>query len=299
MTTRREVIVGGLATAACAVMSPVQAQSGTNGVDLSQVPGSVLLVPQSDNSFLQLLDQHFPKLSSNRHFLKIQKSAALVVNNDSRAVSGYQLRWRNAKAGEVPDSYKRRFLNRPSVELKARQMTGQVPLLTSGDVALVTPLFSWTKEAYQAKSSMRRFGKRRFLRYQARSPRGYGYAVRAQTADSGSVALAAVAFSDNVVGKKRRSFARVIRNMRNAEHDQALAVFNGVVSCQTGYPLALTQGAPLGTSSSTARRAGSVRRYEKASKRFAARLRYAYNSAPDHAQSVILFVKSASRSTIG
>jgi len=306
MTTRRDVIIGGLAaavsvSAATGAPSVAANPSGTNvnSANRSGDLASVRLVRQSDSSFLQLMSQYFPGLAANRHFLKISRSAALIFNDDSQALYGYRLLWSSTKAGGASHSYRRRFVNRPTKRLQARQVSAQVPLLGSGDAALVTPFFTWTSQHYRSKSSRNTFSKKRLRRYRTHFPRADGFSHKAKKADSVSMSLEAVAFSTVVVGQKSTSFATRIRNFRNAEHDQALAIYKGIAASSdpTGTA-AFKQNLFRGTLSSSAVKSTKSPSYAKSRRRFAKRMERLLNADPFKAHTVLLQVKSTPRLTL-
>ena len=306
MKTRREAIKAGMAATVFVTAALQAPRSKSAGISTAQTAGgSVSVIAPADVTFARLLDQHFPLLGLNPNFAQIGRTAVLVANSSSQAVYGYRVKWTNVKAGEPPDHYKRRFVSRPTVQLLARQKTAQVQLLGTGEIALVTPFFSWTSDYFQAESSRANFTAGRLRSYQGRYGHAYGFSKRALNADSVSVSLEAVAFSDVVVGPRSVSFAGYINSLRNGEHDQALAISQALQaqsspdSIQPGSPefhriLFADTLSSLGIAST---KTWTARSYAKSRKRFAERMRHLSNVDSSQAQSVLMQVKSAPRSS--
>jgi hypothetical protein len=306
MKTRREAIKAAMAATAF-VTTAWQAPPSRAAVSGAAQPGagSVSVIAPDDATFAQLLDQNFPLLSQNPNFAQIGHTAVLVTNSGSRAVYGYRVKWTSVKAGEPPDQYKRRFVSRPTIQLLARQNTAQVQLLGAGETALVTRFFSWTSQYFQAQASRANFTAGRLRSYQGRNGLAYGFSKRAKNADSVSVALEAVAFPDVVVGPRKDSFARYINSLRNAEHDQALAISQAFqaqsssASIQPESPefhriLFAQTLSSLGIASTPT---WTARSYAKSKKRFAERMRHLFNVDSSKAQSVLTQVQSVPRSS--
>jgi hypothetical protein len=298
MTTRRDLIVGGFVTAlyastvaAADALTPEAAGASVTSANAIQGTSTVMLISHSHRSFRPLLDQYFPKLSAKRHFAKISRNAALIVNNDSRPIYGYRVKWTSVKGGNTSGQYRRRFVNRPTKRLVTRQMTAQVPLLAPGDVALTTPFFTWSSGYFKAQASRGRFSAKRLRRYQRTFPLADGFMTRARRADSTTPSVDAVAFSNAVIGPKHQSFAKLMRITRAAEHDQALAIL-GNIQTNGVKPDAAFQDIPSpgAAGSNTLKAAPS---YNRARKRFALRMWRLLRLDPARAQSVLLQVKAA------
>lgn len=304
MTNRRTFLIGGLGATFCAYESTQAsgnlisaAAHGLASSSNAKVPLSVHVVPHSNKLFRAILDYYFPKLARHRRFRKLSRCAVLIMNNDPRDIYGYSVEWQNFKAGEVPDLYQRRFVNRPTLQLRARQITAQVPVLKAGSVALVTPYFTWTAESFAARPSRVRFGKRRLRRYQGHFPRAHGFTKRAKTADSVTVSVEALAFKDSVVGVRRQSFASFIRNSRNGERDQARAIYRGIQKSGDSTE-AFRKSLFAGTLDSNTIGALKSPSYAKSRRRFAERMRHLLNTDAAQAQKILIQVASLRRSNI-
>jgi hypothetical protein len=298
MTTRRRVILGGLATA-CFGSTMARALAGeTTGdpvaspMDAPQIPASVRLVLQSDPDFSQLLQAHFPSLATNRRFLRMSRTAVLILNNDSRPIYALKVGWLNYKASDPTDRYNRTFVNRPTLQLKTRQVTAQVPVLNPEDIAVVTPYFSWSTQFLAINGQKNSLSKRRVSRYRHRFPRGRGFVARAQIADSVTAKIKAVVFPDEVAGRKGVKLGDLLRVLRAGESDQAQSIYQGI---ETSGGKGLADLEVFRSNLFNGIGSTKWRHYEQSRKRWARRMSHLLNVNVEEAWSVLAEVRSISR----
>jgi hypothetical protein len=197
------------------------------------------------------------------------------------------------------DEYRRFYFYKPTIQLKSRQMSAQRPLVHSNEAVLLTPMFSWSSDVFHSNRWMQKFTAKRLRKYAHAYPRGYGFSVRNGAADQIYVSVEAVAFQNIVVGVRKKKFARVLRNRRNAEHDQAVAIYRSAQSSSDpGSADALIRNVFVGTRSQTEVKDSRVKAYFSARHRFAERMSHLANVSPPRARFVLNLVRSASRSTI-
>jgi hypothetical protein len=235
MTSRRAFIH-------VAIISTLAANSSTAFAAVDQLSAAVTslrILSNNDASFKAILDRDFPGLTSSRRFQKLLRHTALLINSTAQPVYGYTVRWQTVRSGAVKEEYRRRFLRRPSVALKARASTASVPFLLPGESAVVTPVATFTSSDYsrrfankvgRAGKNLTPLGPRKWNSIKERYPVGFGLVERTLTTDTVTVSLDAVVFRNSVAGPKKESTSRALRYHQNAEIDEAKRLYSSSVS---------------------------------------------------------------------
>lgn len=302
LSRRRFIINSGTLAIATALPSSLIFNSVAKAAAGSPLPQ--MLVP-SDPMFNGAMDTLFPQLRTQSRFKRLLPHSALITNIEDQPVYGYTVQWQGINADGTPETYHRRFLRRPSVQLLNRQTTGADYFLLPGQTALVTPLFILPATVYEEKFFSifnTGLGRAKLRKYPHKYPLANAFTLR-NTGETSliRVSLASIVYANSISGSGRLRTQTVIsyRNQRNAERDQAVSLLRRSTVYGDVDKSALLKNIDLAIDKHSRRALKKHKNYELARVQFANKVRHlASISTIDRVQSVLQKVSALPKTTI-
>jgi hypothetical protein len=171
--------------------------------------------------FDSTLSESFPGLTGLNGAALLLRSALIITNTSASPIQAYGLSWKYVANNQEIATFSRAFMLNPDQLTRSSLHTGQKPLLTPGAVALATPLFFMTEQAYKRAPSLPLSPSEPEINQNAQYFLG--------TIQSEGRVLSQVdarVYSNVAVGPSPYAAAMSFAVTRNAQHDEALSAYN-------------------------------------------------------------------------
>lgn len=231
---RRRLLTSLLVGSSAAMLCPHAAFAASRALSDKKDPSkkqSLFVTQQvirsTHSDFDLYLNRYFPELDRVTLFKEnLRSHAVLIINQGAIPVYGYSVAWKTYEGGRRVEMYRRTIMKSPSSQLNKRMVSMSQPLVQPNQALLATPFFIINSKVYQRGKD--RFPGKTILstatvaKNSARYPVAAGYVERNTSPDrKQKVVLEAVLFSDRAVGPNAVKASNKVRNILNAEHDEA------------------------------------------------------------------------------
>jgi hypothetical protein len=226
--TRRHAIIGAAATMVSARLLGMEVHPTleAEGSHKKSPLKAILNVTHPTNKkFDSILNEHFPGLTSLPDFESVRPSILIVRNRTETRVKAINAIWTVHSSTGLVSQYRYSYFFRPIRLTKATQ-SGQVSVVGSKNISLVSPFFCWTPKRFEKQSGPT-----------VLTSLLQKYPIRNQLVlNTGSAEVlkgkvdAVIDAKGRIAGTGRAALAERYVATRHAEHDEALVLLRDIES---------------------------------------------------------------------
>jgi hypothetical protein len=226
LISRRGLLTGTAALLGAATLEVV-AQGTASPSSASWVSTSdreVDFIRAADSRFANLVGELYPGLLNDPEFESIMPLSALIVHKRGRPIKACSLDWAVTTPSGTYQGVIFFYLPPGMRRLQKKGATlssAQRPLIRRGQCALVMPYGCWSPSYYKGHSQPD------WTSLRQKNPTGAFLESQVASAAGGPyIGIDGLIFADNkIAGNDAHNLSRRIRAVRNAQHDESLAIF--------------------------------------------------------------------------